>query len=105
MAVVAAGVHAAGTHGGIGQAGLFLDGKRVHVGAQRDGFLPARIEEGAETALQRRRDLGAERLEHAADVLQRFGKIEVELGNAVKRSAVKTDGISHGRTEKADDGN
>lgn len=97
VAVVPAGVHAPRPLGGEEKPRALGHGQRIHVGAQGDRLLCARVEVRAHAALDGREDLGAERLEHLPHVGRRIGQLVVELGHSVQDPAV-VDGIeAHGR--------
>ena len=63
---------------------------------QEDVKFPGMAEIGADRMAFGREDLAGEVREHAADVGSRFGKIEVEFGDAVKIAAVAGKTLEHG---------
>ena len=95
MAVVAAGMHFPGVRGLEVRIHGFADGERIHVGAEGHGLGLSAVEIGADRMAFGREDLAGEVCENAADVGSRFGKVEVEFGDAVKIAAVAGKTLEH----------
>ena len=73
----------------------FADGERIHVGAEGHGLgLPA-VKKRTDRMAFGREDFAGKVRENAADVGSRFGKVEVEFGNAVKIAAVAGKTLEH----------
>ena len=56
MTIVTASVHLTGVGGGVGKPCFFLDGQRVHIRAEGNGRISAKIKIGADRIIQRRKN-------------------------------------------------
>ena len=91
VAVMAAGVHAAGMGRSVGRAGFFVNGQGVHIRPEGDGPLCAEVEPGAQAPVSGGEKPAAQALQLAAQVLDGQGKLAVQLGDLVQCPTVLND--------------